>query len=45
MRKAQKLIEKSRLEQDREDPRREINTQIQEQVQSNEENCVRGQIV
>ena len=43
MRKSQKLIEKSGLEQDREDPRREVNTPIeaQPQVQSNREDYVK----
>ena len=31
--KSQKLIERSRLEQDREDPRREVDTPIQAQPQ------------
>ena len=41
--KSQKSIEKSRLEQDREDPRREIDTpiQTQSQVQSNREDYVK----
>ena len=45
MRKAQKLVEKSRLEQDREDPSREINTPIEEQTQFTRENNVREQLV
>ena len=47
VRKSQKLIEKSRLEQDREDPRREVDTPIeaQSQVQSNREDYVKQQIV
>ena len=45
VRKAQKLVEKSRLEQDREDPSREINTLIEEQTQFTEENNVREQLV
>ena len=47
VRKSQKLIEKSRLEQDREDPRREVDTpiQAQPQVQSNREDYVKEKIV
>ena len=47
VRKSQKLIEKSKLEQDREDPRREVDTpiQAQSQVQSNREDYVKEQIV
>ena len=47
VRKSQKLIEKSRLEQDREDPRREVDTpiQAQPQVQSKREDYVKEQIV
>ena len=45
VRKAQKLVEKSRLEQDREDPSREMNTPIEEQTQFTGENHVREQLV
>ena len=45
VRKAQKLVEKSRLEQDREDPCREINTPTEEQTQFTEENNVREQLL
>ena len=47
VRKSQKLKEKSRLEQGREDPRREVDTpiQTQPQVQSNREVYVKEQIV
>ena len=47
MRKSQKLIEKSRLEQDREDPRREVDTpiQTQPQMQSHREDYVKEHMV
>ena len=45
VRKAQKLVEKSGLEQDREDPSRKINTPTEEQTQFTEENNVRGQLL
>ena len=45
MRKAQKLIEKSRLEQDRKNPGRETNTPIEEQTKFTEENNVREQLL
>ena len=45
VRKAQKLVEKSGLEQDREDPSREINTPTEEQTQITEENNVREQLL
>ena len=45
MRKAQKLVEKSRLEQDTEDPSREINTPTEEQTQFTEDNNVREQLL
>ena len=45
VRKAQKLVEKSRLEQDREDPSRETNTPREEQTQFTEENNVREQLL
>ena len=44
VRKVQKLIEKSRLEQDREGPSREINTPIQDQTQVIEENNIKEQL-
>ena len=43
VRKAQKLMEKSRLEQDREGPSGEINTPIQDQTQVIEESNIREQ--
>ena len=45
VRKAQKLVEKSRLEQDREDCSREINTPTEEKTQFTEENNVREQLL
>ena len=45
VRKAQKLLERSRLEQDREDPSREINTQIEEQTQFSEDDNIRDQLL
>ena len=44
VRKAQKLIERSRLEQDREGPSRKINTPIQDQTQVIEESNIRQQL-
>ena len=44
VRKAQKLMEKSRLEQDREGPSGEINTAIQDQMQVIEESNIRKQL-
>ena len=45
VRKAQKVVDKSRLEQDREGPSREINTPTEEQTQFTEENNVREQLL
>ena len=45
VRRAQKLVEKSRLEQDMENPSREINTPTEEQTQFTEESNVREQLL